>query len=64
MKEKRNAWKACNRHKRFPSSNLGHSAPFTGAVLGFVVICHKLSGNRLFDSMFVAFERYKSCRHA
>ena len=21
-----NAWKACNRHKRFPSSNLGHSA--------------------------------------
>ena len=23
---KRHAWKACNRHKRFPSSNLGHSA--------------------------------------
>ena len=26
MKKKGYAWKACNRHKRFPSSNLGHSA--------------------------------------
>ena len=26
MTKKNHAWKACNRHKRFPSSNLGHSA--------------------------------------
>jgi len=26
MTTKLRAWKACNRHKRFPSSNLGHSA--------------------------------------
>ena len=26
MAQKANNWKACNRHKRFPSSNLGHSA--------------------------------------
>lgn len=26
MTRKLSAWKACNRHKRFPSSNLGHSA--------------------------------------
>ena len=26
MAHDKNAWKACNRHKRFPSSNLGHSA--------------------------------------
>lgn len=29
MKKKGYAWKACNRHKRFPSSNLGHSAQKT-----------------------------------
>ena len=26
MPQHKNNWKACNRHKRFPSSNLGHSA--------------------------------------
>ena len=26
MSQHNNNWKACNRHKRFPSSNLGHSA--------------------------------------
>lgn len=26
MPHNNNNWKACNRHKRFPSSNLGHSA--------------------------------------
>ena len=26
MKKNGYDWKACNRHKRFPSSNLGHSA--------------------------------------
>ena len=26
MSQHNNSWKACNRHKRFPSSNLGHSS--------------------------------------
>lgn len=40
MKEKRNAWKACNRHKRFPSSNLGHSAtvPCGDGVFGELIV--------------------------
>ena len=29
---KRHAWKACKRQKRFPSSNLGHSAKATREV--------------------------------
>lgn len=36
MPHNNNNWKACNRHKRFPSSNLGHSYGMA-VTLGYIM---------------------------